>query len=596
MGDVSSPPIEIQTFLHYNIFFCSPDLLKKIGMKKYKSVLLIKLPFCTHPDAINADDNFRTKAPFRPVPSLALATLAAFFEKYNSLDYKLKVIDVNIEAYRKPGVPIDTSVYIDLLSDIIKTNDYDVLALSTLFVFNVRWVETAVALSRKIRPGAKIILGGGYATLFPEHCLKQHDIDDVVIGEGEATFLHIVNKYNNHRDIEFEKKFPFEGYATKHKKGEIFKKTATHFIEMGDLPIPAWDKLNTERYFERSGDGLLPIEGSRGCPYGCTYCCTYLSWGKKVRYKPVDNLLNEMTEIGKKYKADTLHFNDDNLGFKKEWLMEFMERATKKNFGFKFSASNFSVKHLDEEIIDLLARVYGPGQFVGIAVETGCPTMQKKINKNLDFNKIREVVQIMKKKKLHVHIHWMVGFPGEAIEQIQKTFAFARELRGHSNQFLTVTPYPGTKLFKEAEEAGLLRIPKYDFDKYDNRRSEYLKSDEWDYNLLQEMIYDANIEINFLNHPQMDIPGEIDEILLYLTELLKRLPDHIISRIMVGYIYKKKGNTKKGENYYDSAYKLFKKERLRKTFLKYLSWEEYDSIRDFNAYLEERQLVIKRCA
>lgn len=561
----------------------------------YKNILLLKIPFCTHPDAISSDDNFRTKAPFRPIPSLALAALAAFFEKYKSLDYKLKVVDSNIEAYTKPGVPIDTSIYMDLLTDIIKNNDYDVLALSTLFVFNVRWVETAVQLSRKYHPEAKIILGGGYPTLFPEHALQRHDIDDMVIGEGEATLLHMVNKYNNHRDIEFEKKFPFGGYAGKNEKGEIIKKPSVHFIDLADLPVPAWHMLDVDKYFENSGDRLLPIEGSRGCPYGCTYCCTYLSWGKKVRYKPVDNLLNEMHETGKKHRIEVLHFNDDNLGFNKKWLMEFLERGMNQDFYFKFSASNYSVKHLDEEVIDLLVKLYGPGQFVGVAVETGCPTMQKRINKNLDFDQVREVVRLMKEKRLHVHIHWMVGFPNETTEQIRKTFAFARELRAHSNQFLTVTPYPGTKLFQEASEAGILRVPEYDFDKYDNRRSEYLHSDEWDYKMLQEMIYDANIEINFLNHPQLDIPEEIDEFKTYLTDLLKRLPDHIISHILVGYIHKKKGNTTKRQQYYDSAYRLFDEKRLCRTFLKYLSWD-YPGILDFNAYLEERQLEIKRCA
>ncbi len=560
-------------------------------MLKYKSILLLKLPFCTHPDAQDADENFRTKAPFRPVPSLALATLAAFFEKYKSRDYQLKVIDVNLEAYTKPGIPIDTSVYLDLLSDIIKNHEYDVLGLSTLFVFNIRWVASAAALSRKFHPDAKIILGGGYPTLFPEHALKYHPIDDVVMGEGESTFLHLVNRYNNYHDSEFEKRFPFQGYASRGENGQVIKKTTSQYMDLTALPVPAWHMLDVDKYFERSGDRLLPIEGSRGCPYGCTFCATSISWGKKVRYKDIDQLLAEMRETRRRHRVEILHFNDDNLGFRKEWLVEFLERCTAENFDFKFSASNFSAKHLDAEVIDLLRKTYGPGQFVGVAVETGCPTMQKRINKNLDFDKVREVVRLMKEKKLHVHLHWMVGFPGETIEQIRRTFALAQELRAHSNQFLTVTPYPGTKLWEEARDANLLNVPEYDFDRYDNRRSEYLKSPEWDYKKLQEMIYDANIEINFLNHPQLDSDDEIDEFLKYLGDLLKRLPDHIVSRILAGYIFKKKGNPAEAEKYYLSAYELFKNPGLHKTFSRYLSWG-YESIRDFNRFLEVSGLEI----
>jgi len=563
-------------------------------MREYKSILLLKLPFCTHPDAEQVDNNFRTKAPFRPVPSLALATLAAFFEKYKKNNYKLKVIDINLEAYTEPGVPIDTSTYPGLLEDALKNNQYDVLGLSTMFVFNVRWVDSAVRLSRKFHPRAKIILGGGYPTLFPEHALQHHDADDVVIGEGEATFLHIVNKYNNYQDLEFERKFPFQGYATRRPQdGAIKKIPITQYIDLKDLPVPAWHMINVDKYFLKSGDRLLPVEGSRGCPYGCTFCATALSWGKKVRYKDIDQLMAEMAETRKRHNIETLHFNDDNLGFRKKWLVEFLNRTIESDFDFKFSASNYSAKHLDEEIIDLMLKAYGPGQFVGVAVETGCPTMQKRINKNLNFDKLREIVKVMKEKKLHVHLHWMVGFPGETLEQIKKTFDFARELRAHSNQFLTVTPYPGTKLWAQAKEADLLNVPDADFDKYDNRRSEYLKSPHWDYKLLQEMIYDANIEINFLNHPQLDIEDQIDEFLHYLTELLKRLPDHVISHILVGYIYKKKGNNREREKYYRSAYNLLKDQRLFYTFAKYLTWN-YKSIIDFNNYLTEKGLDIDR--
>lgn len=564
-------------------------------MTEYKNVLLLKLPFCPHPDALSKEkeENFRTKAPFRPVPSLALAALAAFVERYRSFDYRLRTVDLNLEAYTQPGVPIDTSAYPGLLRRTLEEAPYDVLALSTMFIFNIRWVEEAVALSRRIRPQAKIILGGGLATLFPELCLQRFDIDDVVIGEGEATFLHLLNEYNRHSDPAFRDRFPFGGYARRGAAGVEIVPSAG-FLDPADLPVPDWPALGVERYFANSGDRLLPIEGSRGCPYNCTYCCTYLSWGKKVRYKGVDQLLAEMREIRRQCPVEVLHFNDDNLGFRKAWLMEFLQRASGEAFDFKFSASNFSVKHLDAEVIDLLARVYGPGQFIGVAVETGSPLMQKRIQKYLDFDQIRQVVRMMKEKRLHVHLHWMVGFPNETIEQIRETFAFARELRAHSNQFLTVTPYPGTKLFEEARLAGLLQVPEDDFDNYDNRRSEYLKSSHWDYPQLQAMIYDANIEINFLNHPQLDDEEGRPQFLAYLLDLLKRLPEHIVAVLLVGHLLRRMGQTAEGDSYFERARGLFAVTQLCRTFAKYLEWD-YPGIRDFRQYLADHRLEVPRC-
>ncbi len=552
-------------------------------MKNFKSLLLLKLPYCTHPDSLSRDEDFRTISTFRPIPSLALASLCAFLDKYKTYDYSLKAIDINIEAYTTPEVPIDASIYLGLLTNYIKNNEYDVLALSAMFVFTTKWVDTAVEHSRKYRPEAKIVIGGGYPTLFPERCLKENGVDDVVIGEGESTLLHILNKYNNYKDIEFEKRFPFQGYASKNTKDEVVVVPRTHSLDLENLPYPAWNYLNVKKYFKNSGDKKLPIEASRGCPYSCNYCCTYLAWGKSVRYKTVENMINEIEEQEDRYNNPTICFIDDNMSFSKKWITQFLTQLISKNLSLDASASNFCVKHLDEEVVDLLVKA-GVKEF-GIAVESGSPQMQKHIRKNVNFDKVREVVKIIKSKKLHVHICWMLGFPNETLRQIKSTIDLARELRAHSNQFMTVLPYPGTKLFEEAKSNDLLMSPDDDLDKYDNRKCDYLKSDEWDSNKLREMSYDANIEINFLNNPCLDSVEGRDYILRKYEDLLLTLPDHIIMHISVGYINKLKNNLVKYEKHYKTAAGLFKQQPLYNTFKKYLSWD-HNIINDFVEYLK----------
>lgn len=561
-----------------------------IKMNQFKSILLLKVPFCTHTEAAYTDENFRTKAPFRPVPSLALAALCAFIDKYKKINYNIKAVDINIRAYTKPGIPINTTVYTDLMTDCIKNTEYDVLALSVMFVFNIKWAQTAVKLSRRFHPGAKIIIGGGYPTLFPERCLKTSDIDDVIIGEGEATLLHILNRYNNFCDPEFEKKFPIGSYASKDENGKIaIQRQTSHFINPSDLPVPTWSYLNIEKYFKKSGDKTLPIEGSRGCPYRCSYCCTYLSWGRKVRYKPYENLASEVAEIKNNYSVETLRFVDDNLSFSKEWINNFLKKVLSMHLPLKLTASNFSAKHLDEEIINLLVKA-GMQKF-GIAIESGSPEIQKRINKNLNFDKAREVVQIMHRHNLHIHICWMIGFPGETLEQIEQTFNLARELKANSNQFLTVLPYPGTQLFNEAKSANLLVFDENDLDKFDNRKCDYLKSNEWNYDKLQDMIYDVNIEINFLNNPALDTKEGTDYILSSLENFILRLPEHIVAHIIIGYIYKQKDNIEKYQKHYNSAIKLFENKKLNTTFTKYLSWR-HPIIDDFNQFLKAQGIVI----
>lgn len=556
-----------------------------MNRQEYKSILLMKLPYCTHPDMLPKEKDYYTKTPFRPVPSLALATLASFFNANKRVDYDLRVIDLNIEGYTQPEEPIDMNAYSSLLKQNIKESSYDVLALSAMFIFNTRWIRDAVRLSREYHPHAKIILGGGYPTLFPERSFTDHDVDAIAIGEGETTFLHLVNKYNCFHDEKFENQFPFEGYGIKDLRGTpVIVPRKSGFLALEDLPPPDWDQLNIIKYFESSGDRTLPVEASRGCPYSCVFCTTHLFWGKQLRYKTTDRFLSEIKSLKEKYHDPHVLIVDDNMTFSKKWVKEFLSKLIDAQLSLEITSSNFSVKHLDEEIIGLWIKA-GCTSF-SIAVETGSEEMQKRIKKNIDFSQLRDIVRILKQKDIPFNILWMVGFPNETLAQIQETFNLVRELRPFLNQFSIVIPYPGTAIYNESKKNNILLFDEKgsDLDSYDDRRrSECIQSTEWTYAELQRMVYDINIEMNFLNNPYMDTPSKQEYFLSYLKNLLKRLPDHVVAHIMIGYISKLQNNPDQYHTCYRNAFMLLRDERLADTFNKYLAWDHY-IINDFNQF------------
>lgn len=543
------------------------------------SILFLKVPYSPHPKALSKDHNYKTKQPFWPVPSLALAVLCGFIDKYKKLPYEIKAVDLNIEAYTEPNVPIDTSLYPHLLEKTIKENSYDVLALSAMFIFNYRWVEDAVRLSRKYHYKSKIILGGGFATIMPERAIKNHDI---VIGEGEVALLHILNKYNNFVDEDFEQKYKSDTYATKYKNKniDIFNKRS-QFINMSDLPMAEWKYLDVEKYFKNSGDYILPIEDSRGCPYQCTYCSTHLFWGRKVRHKPVVQLMDEIKYLKKNYGIKGIRFIGDNMTYSKEWIVAFLKAYLKSNLSIELNVSSFYIDHLDEEIIDLF---YAAGvKKIGMGIETGSLEIQKTIKKRVNLDRAKKLIQYLKNKNIYVHLCWMIGFPSETLEQMKATFDLARELNTHGNQFLTVTPYPGTEMYNNLKHNGLLTVDAEDLDTYDNKKSENIKSDMWDYQQIQDMSYDVNIELNFLRNPFLESDYGKKYLIRHFCEILKKLPGHIIAIIMLGYIYEEMGEMDSREYYYQKAATLLKTESLRKTFEKYLSWH-YPAIQHYLQY------------
>ena len=136
-------------------------------------------------------------------------------------------IDINtlIYNYQTPNDnrdQIDTKLYVKIIEDTLKKESYDILAISAMFVMSQRWVSDTLKYSKKYNPNAKIIIGGGYPTIYPEYVLRKHDVDVSIVGEGDDTFLHVVNRLNNIVDEKFDKKFSFEGYAGKDSSGKIF--------------------------------------------------------------------------------------------------------------------------------------------------------------------------------------------------------------------------------------------------------------------------------------------------------------------------------------------------------------------------------------
>ena len=211
-----------------------------------KNILLIKVPYCIHyessvfQEAVGPEDvkvkehikkdqhtpnqDIKTKSPFRPIPSLAISTLSSFFEKHKTFDYNLKCIDINLLIYDeiKPNENIEIKKYSKIIEDTLANENYDILAISAMFVMSQKWVDETLKFSKKYHPNAKTIIGGGYPSIYPEYVLKKHDIDISVVGEGEDSLLNAVNRLNNIVDSEFEKNFPFEGYAAKDGSGKVF--------------------------------------------------------------------------------------------------------------------------------------------------------------------------------------------------------------------------------------------------------------------------------------------------------------------------------------------------------------------------------------
>lgn len=320
--------------------------------------------------------------------------------------------------------------------------DYDVVGISSLTYNAVRGYDIAATFKKQ---GATVVFGGYHASLLPQEA-KQH-ADSVVIGEAELTWPKLLSDIEHHRLQEFYR--------------------PDRLVSPEEIPPARHDIGSYNPLIE-------PIQASRGCPTGCEFCAMQIVEGSRFRGRPVDQLVEEIKSIRKRY----LFFADASLTINPSYSKSLFT-AMKEVNKYAECFGNINVLSRDDEF---LSRACDAGIFnwyVGI---------ESISQENIDAagkgtNKVDSYATAIKKIKDHgmmVTGFFMFGFDFDTVESFQKTLQVIYELGFDEVSFSIVTPYPGTRLFERYDREG--RIVCRDWSQYDeghvNYRLERLTNDE----------------------------------------------------------------------------------------------------------------------
>lgn len=305
-------------------------------------------------------------------------------------------------------------------------------------------------------PGCRVVVGGPCATSDPAGTLNDPHVDFVVVGEGERTACELAGALERGTPLEAVAGLGFK------KDGRAVLNPPRPFIENPDeIPFPAWELADIERYFHLwnrhsqnafiVSERVMPLVTSRGCPYGCTFC--HNIFGKKTRFRSVENVLGEIEELVGKYGAKDIEILDDifnlDLPRAKKICDEIVRRGIKINISFP---NGLRADRMDEELVVKLKRA---GAYLAVyAIETASPRIQKQIKKNLDLEKAARIVRFTAEQGITTAGFFMLGFPGETKEEMETTINYAVGHPFHFANFFYVTPRPNTELYETLAKDG----------------------------------------------------------------------------------------------------------------------------------------------
>ncbi|MEO8029017.1 MAG: radical SAM protein [Bryobacteraceae bacterium] len=325
----------------------------------------------------------------------------------------------------------------------------------------------AVEEARRIKaahPGIRIVFGGAHPSGDPEECLRTGVVDYAIVGEGEIPLGLLL------ADIKAGREPGVIPGVWRMSGGNVLPGGSATVPDIESLPRPAYDLLNLADYFKLDSPWHFPkspravqFVSERGCPYQCSYCHEIHT--KKFRALPAEQVLDQMEWLVREHGVREFMIVDDIFNFHLERAKEICRGIIERKLNIHLQFPNgVRGDRFDEELVVLMKQA--GTHYMAVAVETVSEKFQKLIRKNLKIDRAKQTIDWAKKHGIEVCGFFMIGFPGETLEEVKKTVAFAVNAPLDTIFLSLVSPCKGTKLrtdlinghFGELDQAGFVAL------------------------------------------------------------------------------------------------------------------------------------------
>ncbi len=400
---------------------------------------------------------------------IGIAVLGAVAE---SKGHRVRILDIGLEQDSVQSV-----------REAFRAESWDVAGISCMSVEFLGGLTTAQEI-RALSPSTHVIFGGQHPTIMPEQVMKAECVDSICIGEGEDIWSDFLDRKSSGAGLDGVAGLWFR------RNGAVVRNLPRNsYVDVDAVPMPAYHLLDIERYFDIDfvrfptvDRRAIQIFTSRGCPYRCIYC--HDLFGKRFRGRDPELVWQEIRYLYDTYGIREFMVEDDifNMDLERAKRICDLVIASGLELGFQFG-NGVRLERFDEELMRKLAEA--GTHHMAIAVESANDRIQRLIKKNLKLAKFNEVLGWARKYKIETLGFFMLGFPGETIEEINQTIRFACESHFDEALFSIATPYAGTELNDLVRATGEYEGGCDIHDEWEGVVR--IRSEEWDYRKLRRL-------------------------------------------------------------------------------------------------------------
>jgi anaerobic magnesium-protoporphyrin IX monomethyl ester cyclase len=301
--------------------------------------------------------------------------------------------------------------------------------------------------------GVPTVVGGYHPTLVPD-MIEKPEIDYIVRGEGERTFPELIDAMQNGGKMDDVLGVSYS------KNGTVHHNDPRPLIDdLDTIPFPRRD-LVRQNYYSYFGSSVDVMESARGCAHDCHFCCVIQFYRHKWRKKSPERVIQEIQQMNP--RRSWFIFQDS------EFTLHMKRVKTICDLILEYGLENkwYSAQGRVDDVVnypDVVDRMTEAGfKMLFIGIESIHQKSLDKIGKKITIEQIKEAVKMLHDRGITIFGSIIIGNIEETKEDVRKTIQFARELDIDIMQFTPLTPYPHTRLFKEAMENGWIKDLNYD--------------------------------------------------------------------------------------------------------------------------------------
>jgi radical SAM superfamily enzyme YgiQ (UPF0313 family) len=286
---------------------------------------------------------------------------------------------------------------------------------------------SAIALSKAIRerhPALPIVWGGGFPTVCPDAAVNVPYVDYAVRGQGEQTFLELLDALAGGRDI------ASVAGLTRRSDGAIMHNPERKFSAASlarRLPYEGLER--PEQYLVHTflGRRTIGYQAALGCRFRCTFCGVATMFRGKTALLPAERLEQDLQFMRDRFGVDGIQFYDHNFFDREVDMVPLLEVLAKFRIPWWCYARADALVNLSEQSWSLVRKSGLRMAYIG--AESPSDWLLHDIRKGTSSNQTLEAIEQCRRHGVIPELSFMLAPPRDPEGETEKTFEFIRMIK-----------------------------------------------------------------------------------------------------------------------------------------------------------------------